>query len=104
MRNYNKGISVLAANSDKGIDLFDKIKNSLNFEAVSLEAALKTNKSFSEPYTIAEAKLNDFWNDYDNGLSTDKLCKKYVTKPFRLPNLLFLRRLKKRYNWVIKRK
>ena len=30
MRNYNKGISVLAANSDKGIDLFDKIKNSLN--------------------------------------------------------------------------
>lgn len=104
MRNYNKGISVLAANSDKGIDLFDKIKNSLNFEAVSLEAAFKTNKSFSEPYAIAKEKLNDFWNDYDNGLSTDKLCKKYVTKPFRLPNLLFLRRLKKRYNWVIKRK
>ena len=86
------------------IDLFDKIKNSLNFEAVSLEAAFKTNKSFSEPYAIAKEKLNDFWNDYDNGLSTDKLCKKYVTKPFRLPNLLFLRRLKKRYNWVIKRK
>lgn len=104
MRNYNKGISVVAVNSDKGKILFDRIKSLLNFETVSLESALKTNKSFSEPYAIAKEKLNDFWNDYDNGLSTDKLCKKYVTKPFRLPNLLFLRRLKKRYNWVIKHK
>ncbi len=69
-----------------------------------MESALKTNKYFREPFTIAEEKLNDFWNDYDNGISIDKLCGKYVTKPFRLPNLLFLRRLKKRYNWVIKRK
>lgn len=102
MRNYNKGISVFAVNTDKGSILFDKIKKYLNFEAVSIEAALKTNKSFSEPFVIAKEKLDDFWNDYTNGLSIGKLCSKYVTKPFKLPNLLFLRRLKKRYNWVIK--
>lgn len=104
MRNYNKGISLVAVNSDKGNELFERIQKHLNFEVATKEAALKTNKSFYEPYVIADDKLADFWQNYNEGVSIEELCRKYVINPFKLPNLLFLRRLKNRYNWVIKRR
>lgn len=104
MRNYNKGVSVVAINTPKGEALFNKIKSSLKFESVSMESAMKTNKSFSEPYVVPKDKLEKFWKDYELGLSIENLCKKYIQKPFKVPSLLFLRRLKKRYGWIIKHK
>lgn len=104
MRDYNKGISLIAINTKKGEDLFNRIKSSLKFEAVSIEAALKTNKSFSEPYVVPKDKLENFWKDYELGFSTDELCKKYIKNNFKVPNLLFLRRLKRRYSWIVKRR
>lgn len=103
MRNYNKGISLVCINSNKGSELFEKVKEHLNFETVTSQKALKTNKSFSEPFVLPDSELEEFWTDYGSGFSIDKLCQKYVKNPFKLPNLLFLRRLRKRYNWVIKR-
>lgn len=104
MMDYNKGTSVVAVNSGNGRELFEKIKAELVYEKVSLEDAMKTNKSFSESYVVPDDMLEAFWNDYEEGMTTKELCKTYVPKPFRIPSLLFLRRLKNRYRWVIKRK
>lgn len=104
MRNYNKGTSVVAVNNNKGRELFEKIEDKLVYEKVSLEEALKTNKSFSKPYVIPQDVLVSFWNDYDDGLSVEELCKMYVPNPFRIPSLLFLRRLKNRYIWMVRHK
>lgn len=102
MCDYNKGTSLVAINTDKGEYLFQKIQEYLIFEEETYEMALKSNRSFTEPYTISAEKLDAFWKDYEKGMKIIDLCKKYVSNPFKLPNLLFLRRLKRKYNWVIK--
>lgn len=105
MRDYNKGISLVLVNTDKGKELFELIKRKICFETSTVEAALKTNNSLTKPFSPPCDSVIRFWNDYDGGeLSTEDLRRKYVPNPFRLPNLLFLRRLKRRYSWVIKRK
>ncbi len=105
MRNYNKGTSLVLVNTDKGVELFERIKGKICFETSTVEAALKTNNSLTKPFSPPHDAVIQFWKDYDDGeLSTKALQRKYVPKPFRLPNLLFLRRLKRRYSWVIKRK
>lgn len=104
MLNYNKGTSLVSVNTDKGNELFERIKKHLVFEEKTLGEALKTNKSLSEPFTLPEDKTENFWNDYESGVSVDDLLRKYVPEPFGIPNLLMLRRIKYKYNWVIKHK
>lgn len=104
MADYNKGISLVAVNTQKGEYLMEQIKEHMNYESETLEAAIRTNKSFQEPYVVPENQLNGFWDDYEKGFSIHELCKKYVSEPFKLPNLLFLRRMKNKYRWVIKQK
>lgn len=102
MRDYNKGISLVMLNSKKGIDLFDSVKHNLNLEESTYKKALTSNKSLYEPFSLPNDRLIDFWNDYENGWGFEDLRKKYVPKPFCIPNLLYLRRLKKKYGWIIK--
>lgn len=102
MRNYNKGVSLVAVNTSKGDELFGRIKGSLNYELTTKDAAMRTNKSLSEPYDLPKERLSAFWEGYEHGEFIEQLCAKHVTSPFRLPPLLLLRRLKKRYSWILK--
>lgn len=103
MRNYNKGISLILVNTEKGGKLFERIKGKICFETSTVEAALKTNKSLTNPYSLHCDDLSRFWKDYENGESIENLCKRYVHNPFKLPRLLFLRRFIYRYNWIFKK-
>lgn len=102
MRNFNRGVSLIAINTEKGEALFNKIKNELIFEEETYEAALGSNKSFSQPYTVPAEREAAFWDDYEKEMKISELCKKHITNPIKIPSLLFLRRLVKKYIWVIK--
>ncbi len=104
MQNFNRGVSLVAVNTKKGEELFNRISKYINFEKKTHEAALQTNKSLSEPFTLPKESLEEFWKDYETGMTVDALCKKHVKKPFKLPKLLCLRRLKRKYSWVLKHK
>ncbi|WP_095174810.1 MULTISPECIES: Coenzyme F420 hydrogenase/dehydrogenase, beta subunit C-terminal domain [Blautia] len=101
--NYLRGVSLVMVNTYKGQKLFQIISNDIIYEETSEKKALKSNKSLQEPYFISEDKINAFWSDYDIGTSIDELRDKYTGKPFTIPKLLWLRRVKHMYWWLVKR-
>ncbi len=107
MRDYNKGISCILINSEKGQKLFEMIEKDIVFEERTIEEAKKGNKSLYTPYTPYtpdKKKTIAFWKDYSDGMSVKELCDKYVPNRFVKPKLLWLRNQKNRYAWLIKRK
>lgn len=104
MRDFNKGTSLVLINSEKGQFLYDSIDENLICEKSTIDQAIKGNKALKTPFSPPQNDVNDFWIDYENGMTVDALCKKYVPNPFILPNLLWLRRLKAKYFGVIKKR
>lgn len=100
---YNDGTSCVILNSEKGEALFEQIKGHIYYEASTIENAIKGNKCLTEPFQIDKEKLLEYWSDYHNGYSIHELNHKYAANTFRLPNLLWLRRIYKKYKWIIKR-
>lgn len=74
--NDNKGISLVLVNSNKGIELFNNIKEKISYKETDLDQAIKYN-----PALIESAKhcINEmeFINNIDN-MEFDKVVKKYV--------------------------
>ncbi|NLK92419.1 MAG: 4Fe-4S binding protein [Bacteroidales bacterium] len=103
MRDFQKGISLILVNSLKGEEILDRIKGDLIIEPSTLNQAIKGNRSLKMPFSPPEGEVNEFWIDYENGMTVDELCKKYVPTPYVVPKLLWLRRLKRKYKWVIKK-
>ena len=103
MGDYNKGVSLVMLNSEKGAELFDSIKDKTNYEVSTIDKAKSSNKSLSEPFSLPDDQVQNFWLDYENGNSVNDLCKKYVPNPYKVPNMINLRRLKRRYGWIFKR-
>ncbi len=103
MRDYNKGTSLVLANSNKGKELFEKIEKELVYEKASLQIAISGNKSLKEPYRLPESVLNGFWKDYEDGLSLRELNSKYCAKRFSVPNYITLRRIYYKWKWLFKR-
>lgn len=74
--NDNKGISLVLVNSNKGIDLFNNIKNKILCEETDLEEAIKYNPALIESARhCSNEKL--FIDNIDN-MKFNKLVKKYV--------------------------
>lgn len=74
--NDNKGLSLVIVNSEKGMKLFESIKNKLYFEIVDFEESIQYNKSL---FKSVEKPINRelFFENLDK-LSFDKLVKKYT--------------------------
>ncbi|MEA4964566.1 MAG: Coenzyme F420 hydrogenase/dehydrogenase, beta subunit C-terminal domain [Oscillospiraceae bacterium] len=104
MRNYNGGVSCVLINSDKGQAFFDGIRENVVCEEGTVEQAKNSNKALSEPFSPPQDSVDSFWTDYENGMLIEALCKKHIPHPFTLPNYLWLRRMKRKYEWVIMRK
>ncbi len=105
MKGFLRGVSMIMINSDKGKKLFDSIKDSVIYEQATEQEAKDANMSLTTTaaYTPPKEKTDGFWLDYNQGLTMDELRKKYIPKPFTMPNLLWLRRLKRKYQWLIKK-
>ena len=103
MRDYQKGTSLVLVNSEKGKKLFSEVEKNLVLEKGSLDDAIKGNKCLKEPFCLPTNKVKLFWNDYNNGASIENLNKKYSENMFKLPRLLFLRRIYHKWMWVLKK-
>lgn len=102
MCNYNHGVSCVLINSEKGKELFDKIGKNIVYEERSLEEAKRSNQSLSKPFGLPQEQLDEFWLDYSN-MTVEQLFKKYVPHPFKIPKYMWLRRLKRKYQWIVKK-
>lgn len=96
MRDFQKGVSLLLVNNEKGKGFLDKIKDKLVIEDASISRAVRGNNCLSQPFKVPEAQKEEFWIDYNKGCSVEDLEKKYVGHPYELPRLLTLRRIAKK--------
>ena len=103
MSNYLGGVSLILVNTVKGKLILDAIKSELQIESASLEDAKRGQKCLSEPFQLPEEMLNKFWEDYNNGFPISTLSKKHYPKKFVRPKHMWLRHIKAKYNWIIKR-
>ncbi len=103
MNNYFRGISLILINSEKGKKLLSLVKSDLQIETASLEMAKRGNKCLVEPFKLPDDKLKQFWEDYNNDMSVLELGKKHYPKKFVRPKFLWLRHIKSKYFWIIKR-
>ena len=104
MSDYLKGTSCIIINTENGKKLFELIKNNITYELEKIENVVKNQVSLSKSFNPANNDVESFWEDYDKGMSIDELNKKYIPNPFVEPNLMWLRRFKYKYWWVVKRK
>lgn len=101
-RDYNKGTSCVLINSEKGKRLFDAIKDFSFYEESTLDEAINGNKCLKEPFKVDKIVLDQFWRDYESGMNIHKLNKKYCAGTFQLPKFMTLRRLVRKYRWLLK--
>lgn len=73
----NKGVSTVMLNTEKGVDLFDKIKNDLYFEEVSLDDIVAMQPRLQKNNTALSAQTDRFWRDYQK-YGFEYILKKYT--------------------------
>lgn len=103
LSNYLRGISLILVNNDKGNQLLETLKSKLQIEKTSLNDAKRGQKCLSEPFKLPDEDLKAFWEDYNKGMSISELSRKHYPKKFVRPNLMWLRHLKSKYYWIIKK-
>lgn len=74
----NKGTSLVIINSNKGKELFELIKNDINFISTDLNEALKYNTAMTESVKSSKNREEFFRNI--NNYDFKKLIKKYIPK------------------------
>lgn len=75
-KNDQKGVSMVAVNTDKGKLLFDRIGAWGYRQEQTIDYAQKKNPGFKKPYE-KNKRTDLFWNDYINNLEYDTLREKY---------------------------
>lgn len=103
MCNYLSGVSLVLVNTPKGVQMLNDIKPTIQIESASLEKAKRGQKCLSEPFRLPDESLASFWNDYNSGMSIAELSKKHYPQKFVRPNLLWLRHLKAKFFWIVKK-
>lgn len=84
----NKGVNFVAINSDKGIQLWNKINKSLNFEERELEEAILHNHPLKEP-AHKPVNYDKFCKIYNDSGGAKALIKAYPNKTL----FIWLRRI-----------
>lgn len=74
--NDDKGTSLVVVNSNKGKELFELIKNDIDFKKINLEDALQYNKSMIESVEMDKNREN-FFKNLDK-MQFNSLVKKYT--------------------------
>ncbi len=89
MRNYEKGISAILINSDKGMHLFRQLKNKLVYETRKIEDVLIGNQCLSKPF-LKPQDCDEFWNDYLTGMGIHDLEKNILLENISNLNIIDL--------------
>lgn len=74
--NDNKGISLMIVNTKKGIELFDLIKNKIEYTKTNFEKAISYNRAYFEP-PFKNPKTEEFFSNLDK-VEFNELVKKYA--------------------------
>ncbi len=74
----DKGVSLVIVNSEKGKEIFNKIKDDLIVINVSIDDCIKHTYTLNRPTPISDSR-EEFWKDYENN-SFDFLLKKYASE------------------------
>lgn len=93
----NQGTSVVLLNSQKGIELFDSIKDQIKTKELPLSAVLPGNRALLQPIAKPTINRDDYYRDLDR-LPFDAVVKKY----YPLENI-FLRNIKKGIAFIYNR-
>lgn len=76
--NDDKGTTLVVVNSDRGKELFEKLKDNIEYKEVNLDDAIKYNMNM-----VTSVKMNKnrekFFNELDEK-DLDSLVKKYIKK------------------------
>lgn len=73
---YKKGISCAILNTERGKELFEKVKDHLVFERRTMDEAKAVNKSLERPWPKNE-NSDEFWSKYTEGIPIEELLKEY---------------------------
>ena len=71
-------MSLLLVNSDKAVELFDKIKEDIDFEQTDIQASIRSNPNIAHP-TARPASREKFW-EYYRKHGFEKTYRKYYIK------------------------
>ena len=96
--NDNKGVSLVLINSEKGEELFEKIKSEILYKETKIEDSLQPPliAPFPEP-----KNRNEFWNEYEHK-SFKKIAKKYGQYGIIWDINKFAKRVKRKIAKIIK--
>lgn len=85
-RHYMKGINMVMVNTDKGKFLISEIDNNIIKEERTINEAIRGNRNLTAPQEKPNS-YEQFWEDYLNNHSLNKLVKKYLPdlKPYPHP-------------------
>lgn len=89
----NKGTSLLLLNSEKGLEIFKKIKHNLNYTETDLINAISYNKSYIKSVELNK-KRDKFFAKLDK-VNFNKLTKKYTKKSL-------IKKIKIKFNTLLK--
>lgn len=78
----NKGTSLVFINSQKGKELFENIKQSIEYKEVDIKEASKYNPSLYKSVSIPNKRNKYMENIFNNDFN--KYSKKYIKTPFLL--------------------
>jgi len=99
MRNFEKGCSMIIINTQKGLDIFQNIKNAMIYERKTINDAIPGNKGLIKPYLKAK-NSEKFWKDYLISRDFENVSKEYFI-PIKNDFRNTLGRLKNRYVFLI---
>lgn len=97
--NDNKGTSLVIVNSSKGVDLFERIKEKINFVETNFEESIKYNPSMTCSPQIPKNR-EKFFEDLD-AMDFDKLVNKYKPKESLFKKMVYM--LKITTNKILKK-
>ena len=96
-RNDETGISCCIINSQKGIQLFELLRNELVVVEKGMDEVIRGNRSLIKPWSVSE-RADEFWNLYDKK-GIDALIQ--YCQPFRISKKMKMDWFKQDHLWLI---
>ncbi|WP_195303602.1 Coenzyme F420 hydrogenase/dehydrogenase, beta subunit C-terminal domain [Blautia wexlerae] len=96
-RNDETGISCCIINSQKGIQLFELLRNELVVVEKGMDEAIRGNRNLIKPWFVSE-RADEFWNLYDKK-GIDALIQ--YCQPFRISKKMKMDWFKQDHLWLI---
>lgn len=95
----DRGTSLVIVNTEKGMKLFEKIKNEIEYKEIEFEKAIKYNKNMCKS-EVPDKNRKKFFDNLEK-TNFDELVKKYTSQPGFIKKIM--RRCKNKIKKIIRR-